>query len=417
MTRPQSSRSNAVKTDMTIDALMPVYARSDVEPTRGDGAYLFDRTGRRWLDFASGVAVNTLGHAHPHLVRAIHRQAQDLMHTSNLYGSPFQRAIADRLVAATFADTVFFCNSGAEAVECAIKTARRSRWAAGRPGDRIITFGQAFHGRSITTVSSTLQERLCQGFGPLTPGFTVLPYNDLDAVTASLSAGDVAAVLIEPVQGEGGLRVADPAFIKGLRAACDATQTLLIFDEVQTGVGRTGRFFAYEHYGVTPDIMAVAKGLGGGFPVGACLATAQAAQAMTPGAHGSTYGGNPMAMAACGAVLDVVLEPGFLDHVRDVGDYLYERLEAVVRDHGDLVEETRGRGLMRGLKLKMESRPFVEHLRAFGLLTVAAGDNVVRFLPPLIVTREHIEEGDRMLRAALGAYRARRSQSPDARVA
>ena len=389
---------------MTIPALMPVYPRCDVEPVRGDGAYLFDAEGRRWLDFASGVAVNALGHGHPRLVEAICAQAGRLMHTSNLYKVPAQQKLAERLVALTFADTVFFTNSGAESVECAIKTCRRFHQAGGDPGRRrILTFRQAFHGRTLGTISATDQEKLRAGFEPLLEGFTVLPFNDLEAVEAAM-APDVAGVLLEPIQGEGGLRPATPEFVRGLRRLCDEHGALLIFDEVQTGVGRTGSLFFHEQLGVEPDIMAAAKGIGGGFPVGACLATERAARGMTFGTHGSTYGGNPLAMAACEAVLDVVTEPGFLERVRRISGELRAALEAVARQHPDLIDHVRGAGLMLGLKLETDCRAFVNHARGVGLLTVAAGDDVVRVLPPLIIDERHVRECAELLLEAARTF-------------
>jgi acetylornithine/N-succinyldiaminopimelate aminotransferase len=377
---------------MTISALMPVYPRCDVEPVRGEGAYLFDAQGRKWLDFASGIAVNALGHGHPHLVKAIADQAARLMHTSNLYKVPAQQHLAERLVSLTFADTVFFTNSGAEAVECAIKTARRYHFATGNPNKtRILTFGQAFHGRTLGTISATDQEKLRSGFEPLLEGFTVLPYNDLAAVEAAI-APDVGGILLEPIQGEGGLRPATPEFIRGLRALCDRHDMLLILDEVQTGVGRTGTLFYHEQMGIAPDVMAVAKGIGGGFPLGACLATEKAAAGMTFGTHGSTYGGNPLAMAAGEAVLDVITEPGFLEHVRSISDRLRHSLEQMIPNHDSLFDHVRGAGLLLGLKLKSDSRAFVNHARGYGLLTAAAGDNVVRILPPLTIDETHVRE-------------------------
>jgi acetylornithine/N-succinyldiaminopimelate aminotransferase len=390
---------------MTIPALMPVYGRCEVEPVRGEGAYLFDAQGRKWLDFAAGIAVNVLGHSHPHLTQAICRQAGTLMHTSNLYGSPQQRHLAERLTALTFADTVFFTNSGAESVECAIKTCRRYHYAAGNPQKhRIITFQNAFHGRTLGAISATDQEKLRSGFEPLLPGFTVLPHGDLDAVKAAIGP-DAAGIMIEPVQGEGGLRPASPEFMQALRQLCDENDMLLILDEVQTGVGRTGTLFAYEQLGVTPDIMAVAKGIGGGFPVGACLATEKAAAGMVIGTHGSTYGGNPLAMAACEAVLDIVATPEFLAQVRKTSERLRGALEQMIPNHDWLFDHVRGMGLMLGLKLKSDSRAFVNHARSFGILTAAAGDNVVRILPPLNIEESHIRECVEKLSEAARAYK------------
>ncbi len=390
---------------MTIPALMPVYGRCEVEPVRGEGPYLFDAQGRKWLDFAAGIAVNVLGHSHPHLTDAICRQAGTLMHTSNLYGSPQQRHLAERLTALTFADTVFFTNSGAESVECAIKTCRRYHYAKGNTHkNRIITFQNAFHGRTIGAISATDQEKLRAGFEPLLPGFTVVPYGDLDAVKAAIGP-DAAGILIEPVQGEGGLRPATPEFMQALRQLCDENDMLLILDEVQTGVGRTGTLFAYEQLGVTPDVMAVAKGIGGGFPVGACLATEKAAAGMVIGTHGSTYGGNPLAMAACEAVLDIVATPEFLGQVRETSDRLRGALEQMIPNHDWLFDHVRGMGLMLGIKCKSDSRAFVNHARSFGILTAAAGDNVVRILPPLNIEESHIRECVEKLSAAAAAYK------------
>ena len=389
---------------MTITPLMPVYGRCEVEPVRGDGCYLYDAQGREWLDFASGIAVNLLGHSHPHLVGAIQKQAATLMHTSNLYKVPAQAALAERLVALTFADTVFFTNSGAEAIECAIKTCRAFHYATGNPEKfRILTFANAFHDRTLATISATNQEKMRKGFEPLPDWFDVLPFNDLDAVKAAINPS-IGGILVEPVQGEGGIRPATQEFLKGLRDLCDEHGLLLILDEVQCGVARTGTLFAHEQYGVTPDIMAIAKGIGGGFPVGACLATEDAAQGMVVGTHGSTYGGNPLAMAACMAVLDVVTEPAFLAHVNEMATRLRAALEQMIPNHDDLFEGVRGLGLMMGLKLKSDSRAFVNHARSHGILTVAAGDNVVRLLPPLIITEHHIRECVDKLSAAARAY-------------
>jgi acetylornithine/N-succinyldiaminopimelate aminotransferase len=389
---------------MTITPLMPVYGRCEVEPVRGDGCYLYDAQGREWLDFASGIAVNLLGHSHPHLVGAIQKQAATLMHTSNLYKVPAQAALAERLVALTFADTVFFTNSGAEAIECAIKTCRAFHYATGNPEKfRILTFANAFHGRTLATISATNQEKMRKGFEPLPDWFDVLPFNDLDAVRAAIGPS-IGGILVEPVQGEGGIRPATPEFLKGLRTLCDEHGLLLILDEVQCGVARTGTLFAHEQFGITPDIMAIAKGIGGGFPVGACLATEHAAQGMVIGTHGSTYGGNPLAMAACMAVLDVVTEPAFLAHVNEMAARLRAALEQMIPNHDDLFEGVRGMGLMLGLKLKSDSRAFVNHARSHGILTVAAGDNVVRLLPPLIISEHHVRECVEKLSAAARAY-------------
>jgi acetylornithine/N-succinyldiaminopimelate aminotransferase len=389
---------------MAITPLMPVYPRSEVRPVKGEGAYLIGEGGERYLDFASGIAVNLLGHSHPHLIGAIQRQAETLMHVSNLYGSPQGEALAQRLTELTFADTVFFTNSGAEAVEAAIKTARRYHHAKGNPHrNELITFSNAFHGRTMATISATDQAKLRDGFAPLLQGFRVVEFDNLDAARGAVGP-NTAGFLVEPIQGEGGVRPASPEFIKGLRAICDEQDLMLVLDEVQCGVARTGYLYAYEHYGITPDIMASAKGIGGGFPLGACLATENAAQGMVIGTHGSTYGGNPLAMAAGMAVLDVVAEPEFLAHVRAMGERLRAALELMIPNHDHLFEGVRGLGLMLGVRMKTDSRAFVGYLRTRGILTVAAGDNVVRVLPPLIIEERHIREFVDGLSAAAADY-------------
>ena len=380
---------------MSITPLMPVYPRCKVRPVRGEGVYLIGERGERYLDFAAGIAVNALGHGHPHLTAAIQRQAATLMHVSNLYGSPQGEALAQRIVDNCFADTVFFTNSGAEAIECAIKTARRYFYVTDRPQrTKLITFNNAFHGRTLGAISATNQAKMRDGFEPLLPGFAYAPFNDLEAALALVDE-NTAGFLVETVQGEGGMTAGTPEFIKGLRKACDEHGMLLILDEIQCGYGRTGKFFAYEHYGIEPDIMTVAKGIGGGFPLGACLATEEAAKGMVFGTHGSTYGGNPLAMAAGMAILDVMLEPGFFEHVAQMGERLRAAFEQLIPNHDHLFEEIRGKGLMLGIKLKEPavSREFVAHLRDnHGLLTVAAGENVFRVLPPLIIDEQHIAE-------------------------
>jgi acetylornithine/N-succinyldiaminopimelate aminotransferase len=367
--------------------------------------YLFGEGGERYLDFAAGIAVNALGHGHATLVKAIADQAATLMHVSNLYGSPQGERLAERLVRNTFADTVFFTNSGAEAIECAIKTARRFHYAEGNAQRHtLITFNNAFHGRTLGAISATNQAKMRDGFEPLLPGFVQAPFNDLEAALA-LVGDDTAGFLVEPIQGEGGLATSTPEFLQGLRKVCDEHGLLLVLDEVQCGYGRTGTFFAHEQYGVLPDIMAVAKGIGGGFPLGACLATEHAAKGMVAGTHGSTYGGNPLAMAAGEAVLDVIGEDGFLDHVTAMGDRLRQGLEQMIPNHDHLFEEVRGKGLMLGLKLKSDSRRFVAHCRDnHHLLTVAAGDNVMRILPPLIIDESHVAEFLQTLSDAARVY-------------
>ena len=389
---------------MAITPLMPVYPRCEVRPVRGEGVYLYGENGEKYLDFASGIAVNLLGHGHPHLTEAIAKQAATLVHVSNLYGSPQGEAFAQRLVDLTFADTVFFTNSGAEAVECAIKTARRYHHAKGNPHKHdLITFSNAFHGRTMATISATNQEKLRDGFAPLLPGFKVVEFDNLEQALAAVDE-NTAGFLLEPVQGEGGIRPASHEFIAGLRAVCDEKDLMLVFDEVQCGVARTGTLYAYEQYGVEPDIMASAKGIGGGFPLGACLATEKAAAGMVIGTHGSTYGGNPLAMAAGQAVFDVIANDEFLTNVRLMGERLRSALEQMIPNHDHLFESVRGMGLMLGIKMKTDSREFVTYLRTKGLLTVSAGDNVMRVLPPLVIDESHIKEFVEGLSAAAAKY-------------
>ncbi|MEN7537526.1 aspartate aminotransferase family protein [Aurantiacibacter flavus] len=392
---------------MAISALMPVYPRCGVRPVRGEHCHLIDEDGTRYLDFAAGIAVNLLGHSHEGLIGAIQRQAAELMHVSNLYGSPQGEHLAQRLVDLTFADTVFFTNSGAEAVECAIKTARAYHQHAGNE-DRfeLITFNNAFHGRTMATISASNQEKMHKGFAPLLPGFKYVDFGDLAAVEAAIGP-HTAGFLVEPVQGEGGIRVGSQEFIKGLRALADKHDLMLVFDEVQTGVARTGTFYAYEQYDLIPDILATAKGLGGGFPLGACMATEKAARGMTFGTHGSTYGGNPLAMAASEAVLDAVGNEEFLAQVRATGERLRGRLEQFIGNYPELFEEVRGLGLMLGIKMKVEPRPFMQHLRDnHQLLTVAAGDSTLRLLPPLVIGEAEIDEFFEKLSAGAADYEA-----------
>ena len=390
---------------MAITPLMPVYPRSPVRPVRGEGAYLWGEGGEKYLDFASGIAVNLLGHGHPHVTKAVQEQAARLVHVSNLYGSPQGEAFAQRLVDLTFADTVFFTNSGAEAVECAIKTARKYHHAQGNPHKyELICFTNAFHGRTLGTISATNQEKMRDGFEPLLPGFKVVEFDNLEAAKAAMGP-NTAGFLVEPVQGEGGIRPASKEFMTGLRALCDEHDLMLVLDEVQCGVARTGTLYAHEQYGITPDIMASAKGIGGGFPLGACLATEKAASGMVVGTHGSTYGGTPLAMAAGQAVFDVVANDEFLAQVRATGERLRAALEQMIPNHDALFEGVRGMGLMLGIKMKVDSRAFVLFLRERGILTVAAGDNVVRVLPPLNIEESHIREFVDGLSAAAADYK------------
>jgi acetylornithine/N-succinyldiaminopimelate aminotransferase len=380
--------------------ILPTYNRVDIAFVRGEGVWLFAEDGRRYLDFAAGIAVNALGHAHPKLVEALTEQAKKLWHTSNLYRVPGQEKLARRLVEASFADTVFFTNSGVEAIECAFKMARRFFYTKGEPERfRIVTFEGAFHGRTLAAIAAGGQAKHLEGFGPKVDGFDQAPFGDIRALQAMIGPA-TAALLIEPIQGEGGLRPATPEYLRALRRICDERGLLLIFDEVQTGVGRTGKLFAHEWTGVTPDIMTIAKGIGGGFPLGACLATAHAASGMTIGSHASTFGGNPLAMAVGNAVLDVVLEPGFLERVQHIANYMRQQFQGLIAEHPRVFEEVRGEGLMIGLKTKVSNAAFIDDLRGRGMLAVAAGDNVVRLLPPLIVGEDEVREAMRLLSAA-----------------
>jgi acetylornithine/N-succinyldiaminopimelate aminotransferase len=394
-----------------ISPLLPTYAREDVAFVRGEGAYLFDDKGERYLDFAAGIAVNALGHAHPKLVAALTDQASKLWHTSNLYHVPGQERLAQRLIANTFADTVFFGNSGVEAIECAIKMARRYHYASGNPERfRTVTFEGAFHGRTLAAIAAGGQAKYLEGFGPKADGFDQVIFDDVAAITAAITPA-TAAILIEPVQGEGGLRVAAPEFLRALRRLSDDYGLLLIFDEVQTGVGRTGRFFAHEWTGVTPDIMTIAKGIGGGFPMGACLATERAASGMTVGSHASTFGGNPLAMAVGNAVLDVVLAPGFLERVQHIANFALQQLAALPSGFPNVFEDVRGQGLMLGLKLRVPNSEFVGRLRARRLLAVGAGGNVLRLLPSLIIDEDHVREAIQILSETAAEYQARSTEA------
>ncbi|MCR9069969.1 MAG: aspartate aminotransferase family protein [Rhodobacteraceae bacterium] len=390
-----------------ISPVLPSYARAKLSFVHGEGAWLTEADGRRFLDFASGIAVMALGHGHPALVAALKDQADRLWHTSNLYQVPGQEALAQMLVDATFADTVFFCNSGTEAAELAIKMARKYRAVTGQP-DRttILTFDGAFHGRSMAAISASGAEKLVSGFGPLLPGFRHLPFGDHDALRAAAAEPDVGAIMVEPVQGESGIKPLPDQCLKGLRDLCDKHGLLLILDEIQCGMGRTGRLFAHEWAGIAPDIMLVAKGIGGGYPLGALLATEDAAQGMTAGTHGSTYGGNPLGCAVGQAVLREITAPGFLDDVQRKSGFLRQKLEGLVAAHPDVFECVRGSGLMLGLKCRVTNTDMVNAGYDAQLLTVPAGDNVVRILPALTITEDEITEGvTRLDRAATSLSR------------
>ncbi|MGO8867524.1 MAG: aspartate aminotransferase family protein [Alphaproteobacteria bacterium] len=385
-----------------IPALMPTYARANVAFERGEGAYLYASDGRRFLDFACGIGVTGLGHAHPHLVKALTEQGKKLWHCSNIFQIPGQQRLAERLVARSFADTVFFCNSGAEAIEGGIKLVRKYHDDSGHPERyRIITFHNGFHGRTLATIAAGGQEKHLKGFAPVVDGFDHVAYENLNEVRAAITA-ETAAILVEPVQGEGGLRAARPEFLKSLRQVCDEFGLLLFLDEVQCGMGRTGKLFAHEWAGIKPDVLSTAKALGGGFPIGALLATEKAAVGMTAGTHGSTFGGNPLAMAVANAVLDVMFADGFLDQVAEKGERLGRRLAALVKARPRVFGELRGMGLMRGLKCVdgVTAADIVAKLRDRGLLTVGSGDNVVRIMPPLIVEDHHMEEAFAILEGA-----------------
>ncbi len=390
---------------MSITPLMPVYPRCGVRPVRGEHCHLIDEDGTRYLDFASGIAVNLLGHSHEGLIGAIQKQAAELMHVSNMYGSPQGEVLAQRLVDHTFADTVFFSNSGAEAVETAIKCARVYHQHEGNTQrSELITFTNAFHGRTMATISASNQTKMHHGFAPLLDGFKYCEFDDLEAAKA-LITDKTAGFLVEPIQGEGGIRPASQEFMSGLRALADEHDLMLVLDEVQCGMARTGKMFAHEHYGVNPDILASAKGIGGGFPLGACLATEKAARGMVFGTHGSTYGGNPLAMAAGNAVLDAVANEAFLASVSAKGETIRTRLEQFFGNYPDLFELVRGKGLMLGIKMKVESRPFFVHLRDnHQLMMVAAGDNTLRVLPPLVIGDAEIDEFFEKLSAGAASY-------------
>jgi acetylornithine/N-succinyldiaminopimelate aminotransferase len=372
--------------------VMPTYARVDLAFERGEGAWLYTASGERYLDFTSGVAVNALGHAHPKLVEALTQQAHKLWHVSNLYRIPGAERLAERLCAACFAEVAFFCNSGTEAIEGSIKLTRKYHAVSGRPERfRIVTFEGGFHGRTLAALSATGNKKYLEGFGPPADGFDQVPYHDLEAVKKAITP-ETAGIMIEPVMGEGGVRVVPHEFLRALRKLCDDRGLLLIFDEVQSGIGRTGKLFAHEHAGVTPDVMALAKALGGGFPVGAFLATAEAAKGMTAGTHGSTFGGNPLAMAVANAIMDVINDKEFLHEVQMKSARLKQKLAEVKDRHAPIISEVRGEGLLIGLKLVPPASAMVDELRAEKMLCPTAGDNVVRLLPPLIIGQEEMNE-------------------------
>jgi acetylornithine/N-succinyldiaminopimelate aminotransferase len=372
---------------------MPTYGRWDVSVERGEGCYLYATDGRKFLDFTSGIAVTSLGHCHPRLIEAITAQAHKLWHVSNLFQIPGQQRLAERLVANSFADTVFFNNSGAEAVELSIKVARKYQSETGHPERyRVIGCNGSFHGRSFATLAAAGAEAYLKGFGPVMDGFDHVAFNNLNEMRSAVT-DETAAILVEPVQGEGGVRAPSADYLRGLRAICDEYGLVLVFDEVQCGMGRTGKLFAHEWAGITPDVMAVAKALGNGFPIGACLATEKAAVGMVPGTHGSTFGGNPMAVAAGNAVMDTMLEPGFFDSVQRKSRLLSTGLEALVAAYPKLFAELRGSGLLLGIRCHVTAGDLVAALRANGLLALTAGENVLRLLPPLVVGEREIEEG------------------------
>ena len=401
-----------MSSEIMPSAIVPTYVRADVTFERGDGCWLTTTTGERYLDFGAGIAVNSVGHSHPHLVEALTNQGGKLWHTSNLFQMPEGERLARRLADATFADLVFFANSGAEANEAAIKMARKRHAVDGNP-ERfgILTFEGAFHGRTLATLAAGGQAKYLEGFGPKVQGFDQIPLSDLEAVEAAIGPQS-AAIMIEPIQGEGGVRVVPAAFLRGLGAICDKHRLLLIFDEVQTGVGRTGRFFAYEYSGVHPDILTAAKGIGGGFPLGVCMATADAAKGLTAGVHGTTFGGNPLAMAIGNAVLDIVLAPGFIENVARLGLLARQQLAELKDRHPQVIEEVRGEGLMIGLKLKVPAAGFAALARNHRLLTIPAGDSVVRLLPPLVISDDELSEGVRRLHAACADAEAGSASEP-----
>ncbi len=389
----------------TSPSLLPVHKRFDVIFSHGEGSYLFDNNGKKYLDFGAGIAVNALGHCHPKMVEAITTQAKKLWHVSNIYNGNELNKYANRLVANTFADYVFFCNSGAESIECTIKMIRRYFYCKNQPNkNRIITFTGAFHGRTIATISAAAKEKYLEGFKPALDGFDNVEFGNIEAVKNAITE-NTAGILIEPIQGEEGIRVSDKKFLQELRKICDEKNLLLAFDEVQCGMGRTGHLFAHDFYGVKPDIVGTAKAIAGGFPLGACLATKEAASGMSIGVHGTTYGGNPMAMAIAGAVLDLMLEKNFLENVRKIGDELKSELQNLHKKFPDLIDEIRGVGLMLGIKIN-EKIPNVEMTQKLidqGLLVIPASNNVIRLLPPLNITSTQVKEAIEKLNKALSS--------------
>lgn len=405
MTEKTASQAAA---SVPSDHIMGVYSRAPLAFERGEGSRLYTAEGEAYLDCMAGIAVNALGHANPVLVDALKAQAEKLWHVSNIFQIPGQEALADRLTSVSFADVVFFTNSGTEAIECAIKTARKHHWANGQP-ERIdiIGFDGSFHGRTIAAVNASGNASYLEGFGPPLPGFVHLPFGDLDAIRQAVGP-TTAAIILEPVQGEGGARAWPEAMLKAIRQLCDETGVLLIYDEIQCGLGRTGKLFAYEWADdASPDIMALAKALGGGFPVGALLATADAAKGMTVGSHGSTYGGNPLAMAVGLAAVDELIKPSLMDHVNDVAGYLTQQLAGLKDRYPDVVVDIRGRGLLIGVKLATPNRDFMQHARDEQLLIAGGGDNCVRLLPPLVLSRDEAREAIEKFERACERARAK----------
>jgi len=386
-----------------ITPVMPTYARADLAFEKGEGPYLYAQDGRRFLDFGSGIAVNTLGHSHPHLVEKLTEQVGKLWHTSNLYQMPGQEKLAKRLIENSFADTVFFCNSGAEANEAGIKMLRRYQYVSGHPEkNRILVATNAFHGRTLGTLTAGYSEKYREGFGPMPDGFDRVAFGNLNELRNAITP-NTGGIILEPIQGEGGICRAPEGYLEGVRKAADEFGMLVMFDEVQTGIGRTGKLFAYQWSDMEPDIISSAKGLGGGFPIGALLANEKAAAAFTPGMHGTTFGGNQLATAAANAVLDEVLKPGFMDHVLEMSRLIRDGLEVIERKHPGFIQEIRGMGLLLGMKTKPANVDVVAKLREHNLLTVPAGDNVVRIIPPLNITKAHVDEALVAIDAAAAA--------------